>query len=180
MPHFLSWTLVTGLIYGALFSYISASAFIFEKTFHLSPQVFSLFYALNGLGMILGNNIPGRLINRYSERFQVKIALIITILASGALWLSSLCNAGLWVVVALILVFVIMNGVLLTLSTAIIMNLSDKNAGSASAMVGLSQNAFGSVASPLVGALGTGYAPMAGIIFITNLMALGLMGRKKA
>jgi len=179
IPHFATWTIATGLIYGALFSYISASSFIFEKTFHLSPQIFSLFYALNGLGMILGNNIPGWLTARYSDRTQVRGALIVTILASAGLLISATMKPQLMVVVALIWVFVIMNGMLLTLTTSIIMNLTDRHAGSASAMVGLSQNAFGSIASPLVGVLGTGYAPMAGLIMLTNLGALGLMGRKK-
>ncbi len=58
---FILIALTQGLIFGALFSYISASSFVFQTYFHMTVGQFSLLYAINGLGIILGNNLPGYL-----------------------------------------------------------------------------------------------------------------------
>ena len=61
IPGFMRNIAITGLIYGCLFSYISASTFIYQQLFHLSAQTFSLFYAMNGLGIVIGSGLPSRI-----------------------------------------------------------------------------------------------------------------------
>ena len=67
-PSFWPLILATGLVYGGLFSYISASTFVFQTGFGMAPQTFSLLYAFNGLGIVVGSNLPGRLAGRFSNR----------------------------------------------------------------------------------------------------------------
>ncbi|GAX00013.1 multidrug effflux MFS transporter [Secundilactobacillus mixtipabuli] len=174
MPGFMRNIMITGLIYGCLFSYISASTFIYQQLFHLSAQTFSLIYALNGLGIVIGSSLPSR-INRLSEVSQMKIGMLIILLDSLMLLIGSWLRFSLMTVAVLLWVLVFFIGMLLTLTTSIIMNQTPQNAGSASALVGLSQNAFGGVSSPLVGLFGkASYAPMAGLLLLYSLSALGL------
>ncbi len=63
VPGFTRNIAITGVVYGSLFSYISASTFIYQQLFHLSAQSFSLIYALNGLGIVIGSGLPSRLNN---------------------------------------------------------------------------------------------------------------------
>lgn len=175
MPGFMRHIMGTGLIYGCLFSYISASTFIYQQLFQLSAQTFSLIYALNGLGIVLGSGLPSR-VNRLSEVSQMKLGIVLVLLDSLALMLGSWLRFSLIAVAVLLWLLVLCIGMLLTLTTSIIMNQASQNAGSASALVGLSQNAFGGISSPLVGLFGTAsYAPMAGLILIYSLGALGLV-----
>ncbi|WP_125584119.1 multidrug effflux MFS transporter [Levilactobacillus cerevisiae] len=174
-PSFWPLMLATGLVYGGLFSYISASTFVFQTGFGMAPQTFSLLYAFNGLGIVVGSNLPGRLAARYTNRQQVTSLLTIAAGVSLVLLATLLFPANVWVVSALVLALVVLIGALLTLTVTIIMDQATSNAGGASAVIGLSQNACGGLASPLVGLSGSSYAAMASMLLVCNLGALGLV-----
>ncbi len=167
--------MATGLVYGGLFSYISASTFVFQTGFGMAPQTFSLLYAFNGLGIVVGSNLPGQLSRWYSNRQQVTSLLAIAAGVSLVLLATLLFPANVWVVSGLVLAMVILIGALLTLTVTIIMDQATKNAGGASAVIGLAQNACGGLASPLVGLTGQSYAAMAVMLFVCNVGALGLV-----
>src|SRR5918997_3118015 len=46
---FAGYVLASGLSFGALFSYISGSSFVFQEVFDLSAQVYALLFGLNGV-----------------------------------------------------------------------------------------------------------------------------------
>nr|WP_279404105.1 hypothetical protein [Secundilactobacillus kimchicus] len=83
-PQFTGYIIVTGVVYGSLFSYIAASTFVYQNLFGLSAQAFSLIYALNGLGIVIGSALPGRL-NQISAKRQVQVSLSISVLVGGLL-----------------------------------------------------------------------------------------------
>lgn len=174
-PAFWPLIMATGLVYGGLFSYISASTFVFQTGFGMAPQTFSLLYAFNGLGIVVGSNLPGQLSRWYSNRQQVTSLLVIAAGVSLVLLATLLFPANVWVVSGLVLAMVILIGALLTLTVTIIMDQATKNAGGASAVIGLAQNACGGLASPLVGLTGQSYAAMAVMLFVCNAGALGLV-----
>lgn len=163
-PSFWPLILATGLVY-----------FVFQTGFGMAPQTFSLLYAFNGLGIVVGSNLPGRLASRFSNRQQVTSMLAIAAGVSALLIISLLFPANVWVVSGLILLLVILIGALLTLTVTIIMDQATSNAGGASAVIGLSQNACGGLASPLVGLSGKSYAAMAIMLFVCNVGAYGLV-----
>lgn len=172
---FVRLVLATGLVSGGLFSYISASSFVFQNFFHISVQNFSLLYALNGIGIAIGSVIPGALAGRFTESNQTKFILTSTFITSVLLTLSALFLHNLFLVIALVFLTVTQFGMLFTLTTSIIMNLSLHNNGGLSAMLGLSQNAIGGIMSPLVGLMGTGtYLPMSLAIMACMGVSLGL------
>ncbi|ANZ60708.1 Bcr/CflA family drug resistance efflux transporter [Secundilactobacillus paracollinoides] len=174
---FFSQLLITGVVYGSLFSYIAASTFIYQQLFHLSAQSFSLIYALNGLGIVIGSGLPARLTGISTYR-QLSSGIGLCMADAMALLLGAYLHWGLVMIAVLIFLLVIGVGMLLTLTTAIIMGETTQNAGGASALIGLSQNAFGGLSSPLVGLFGTNsLAPMAGLVLIYNLIAGGLAYR---
>ncbi|MBT9671300.1 Bcr/CflA family efflux MFS transporter [Secundilactobacillus kimchicus] len=179
-PQFTGYIIVTGVVYGSLFSYIAASTFVYQNLFGLSAQAFSLIYALNGLGIVIGSALPGRL-NQISAKRQVQVSLSISVLVGGLLLVGANVHFPLVAVAGLIFVLVMMIGLLLTLTTSIIMNLTTQNAGGASALIGLSQNAFGGLASPIVGLFGSAsYAPMATMVLLFSGAALALVTRSKS
>ncbi len=174
-PAFWPLILATGLVYGALFSYISASTFVFQTGFGMPPQTFSLLYAFNGLGIVVGSNLPGQLAKRFSNRQQLTGLLLAAMAVSAVLLVSLLFPANLWLVIGLVLLLVILIGALLTLTVTVIMDRATTNAGGASAVIGLSQNACGGIASPLAGMSGSSYAAMATMLFACSAGAYGLI-----
>ncbi|PWG00535.1 multidrug effflux MFS transporter [Levilactobacillus bambusae] len=174
-PRFDAMLLVTGLIYAILFCYISASSFVFQHGFGMSAQAFSWLYAMNGLAMALGSAIPARLVGRLDNRRQLIWVLRLTLLATGCLVLSLFFPQQLWLVVSLLFIILLLNGAGLTLSGSLILENATANAGSVSALIGLSQDGLGGLASPLVGLGKPGsYASMAIWMLISAALALGL------
>lgn len=179
---FVRLILATGLVSGGLFSYISASSFVFQNFFHMSVQNFSFLYALNGIGIAIGSIIPGGLAARFSEVSQAKFVLSSTVLTTILLTLSALFFNNLPLVIILVFLTVTQFGVLFTLTTSIIMNLSLRNNGGLSALLGLSQNAIGGIMSPLVGVMGSNtYLSMAlsimGCMLLSMILFFSIHGK---
>ncbi|WP_444964947.1 multidrug effflux MFS transporter [Pediococcus pentosaceus] len=171
---FILIALTQGLIFGALFSYISASSFVFQTYFHMTVGQFSLLYAINGLGIILGNNLPGYLPEQIKDSDILNGGLIGGMFA-GVLLLGSLLLRPVAILVIIPLFIVVFCvGVVNTVATSMAMSLGGRtNAGAASAVLGLLMNIIGALASPLAGIMGTqSYAPLAWLIFGFEFLGL--------
>ncbi|AVL02166.1 multidrug effflux MFS transporter [Pediococcus pentosaceus] len=171
---FILIALTQGLIFGALFSYISASSFVFQTYFHMTVGQFSLLYAINGLGIILGNNLPGYLPEQIKDSDILNGGLIGGMLA-GVLLVGSLLLRPMAILVIIPLFIVVFCvGVVNTVATSMAMSLGGRtNAGAASAVLGLLMNIIGALASPLAGIMGTqSYAPLAWLIFGFEFLGL--------
>ncbi|CCG90746.1 multidrug effflux MFS transporter [Pediococcus pentosaceus] len=171
---FILIALTQGLIFGALFSYISASSFVFQTYFHMTVGQFSLLYAINGLGIILGNNLPGYLPEQIKDSDILNGGLIGGMFA-GVLLIGSLLLRPMAILVIIPLFIVVFCvGVVNTVATSMAMSLGGRtNAGAASAVLGLLMNIIGALASPLAGIMGTqSYAPLAWLIFGFEFLGL--------
>lgn len=171
---FILIALTQGLIFGALFSYISASSFVFQTYFRMTVGQFSLLYAINGLGIILGNNLPGYLPEQIKDSDILNGGLIGGMFA-GVLLVGSLLLRPMAILVIIPLFIVVFCvGVVNTVATSMAMSLGGRtNAGAASAVLGLLMNIIGALASPLAGIMGTqSYAPLAWLIFGFEFLGL--------
>ncbi|KAF0507377.1 multidrug effflux MFS transporter [Pediococcus pentosaceus] len=171
---FILIALTQGLIFGALFSYISASSFVFQTYFHMTVGQFSLLYAINGLGIILGNNLPGYLPEQIKDSDILNGGLIGGMFA-GVLLVGSLLLRPMAILVIIPLFIVVFCvGVVNTAATSMAMSLGGRtNAGAASAVLDLLMNIIGALASPLAGIMGTqSYAPLAWLIFGFEFLGL--------
>ena len=171
---FILIALTQGLIFGALFSYISASSFVFQTYFHMTVGQFSLLYAINGLGIILGNNLPGYLPEQIKDSDILNGGLIGGMFAGGLLVGSLLLRPMAILVIIPLFIVVFCVGVVNTVATSMAMSLGGRtNAGAASAVLGLLMNIIGALASPLAGIMGTqSYAPLAWLIFGFEFLGL--------
>ena len=57
---FVGHALAGGLAFGALFAYISGSSFVLQGIYGVSPQLYSVLFADNGLGLIAGSQVNAR------------------------------------------------------------------------------------------------------------------------
>jgi MFS transporter, DHA1 family, multidrug resistance protein len=91
---FRGYALASGLAFAAMFAYISGSPFVLQAMFGISPQLFSVIFAINGLGIIVAGQVARRLIGRVSPRALLAarlsgsaaggVTLLITALAARA------------------------------------------------------------------------------------------------
>ena len=169
---FTRYALASGLAFGAMFAYISGSPFVLEAKFGISPQLFSLLFAINGTGIICAGQASRLLVGRLSQRALLTIGL--TASASGGLLLlfAALTAAGLPLILPALFVLVASIGLILPNATALALAKHGSQAGSASAVVGVAQFAIGALAAPLVGVAGPHTdVPMAIVISVLGVSA---------
>ncbi|NGM82147.1 multidrug effflux MFS transporter [Paenibacillus sp. 7124] len=182
-PGFMGYVLSQSFVFGAMFAYISGSSFVLQNMFGVSPQMYSLIFAVNGLGIIIAGQAAGRLSGRVGER-GVLVWGLIQCLAGGLLLLYSILTEG-GLLLLLIGLFAVVSSVGLVGTTTFSLAMQDQgeNAGSASALLGLLPLLMGGLVSPLVG-LGGGETalPMGTVIAgasLCSVLSYALLARRK-
>ena len=178
---FAAYALSSGLAFAAMFAYISGSPFVLEGHYGVSPQLFSLIFAANALGLVAASGLNGRLVGRVPLRRLLLGGLAGTALGGMALLTAVLAGTGPAGVLPSHFVVVASQGIVLPNATTLALSGHPRTAGSASALLGVLQYAIGAAAAPLVGLGGTATAlPMGTVIAAlgtTALATFALLGR---
>jgi DHA1 family bicyclomycin/chloramphenicol resistance-like MFS transporter len=163
---YLGYALAGGLAFAAMFAYISGSPFVLQNIYGMSPQAFSLIFAVNSLGIVAFGQVSGMLAGRLRMITLLRAGLGVSLL--GGLLLVVAVFAGLGLPGVLPALFLVVSAIGLTMPNSIALALSGRPAniaGSASALFGLLQYVIGAAAAPLVGLAGSrSAAPMAIVI----------------
>jgi len=178
---FVGYALSSGFAFAAMFAYISGSPFVLQDIYGVSPQLFSLIFGVNALGLMAASQVNGWLVDRMPLRRLLAVGLAGTALGGVALLGAVAANVGLLGVLAALFVVVSSQGVVLPNATTLALSGHPRTAGSASALLGVLQYSIGAAAAPLVGLGGTSTArPMAIVIAVLGVAALTvfvLLGR---
>lgn len=170
--HFLGYALSSGLAFAAMFAYISGSPFVLENIFKVSPQTFSLIFAINALGIIITSQISGRLVDKVAPRKLLALGIGSVFVGSWLLLLVVLAGVGLVGVLPAFFLIVSSIGFIAPNATALALAPHPRIAGSASALIGVIQYVIGAAATPLVGLGGSSTAlPMAILIAVLGSSA---------
>lgn len=169
---FIGYALTQGFITAGIFAYVSGTPFVYQNIYGTSPQIFSVLFAMNGIGIMIGTFLIGRFADFISEVVFLKIGLFMALTASSTLLFVVIFEGPLWAVVLPIFFFVSSIGIISTSSFSLAMETQGHIAGSASALLGLLPFLLGAISAPLVGIAGEETAvPMGAIIFAASLLA---------
>ncbi|MFP3126349.1 multidrug effflux MFS transporter [Ectobacillus funiculus] len=170
---FMGYALVSGIIFAGVFAYVSGSPFIYQRIYGVSPQVFSLLFALNGIGLMLASQLTKYLAGRVNPRNILLFGLWLAFAASLAVLIVVLSHGPLFALVISLFIFNASNGIIGPISFTLAMESQGHIAGSASALLGILPFFLGSVTSPLVGMAGEYSAlPLGLIIFTSSLLSV--------
>jgi DHA1 family bicyclomycin/chloramphenicol resistance-like MFS transporter len=162
---FLGYALSGGLVFSAMFAYISGSSFVLQAHFHLTPQAYSAVFAANALGIVAAGQVSTRLVGRVPPRRLLAAGLLLAALGGLALLVAALAGAGLAGILPPLFLLVSSVGLVGPNATALALAAHPNAAGTASALVGTLQFVLGGVTAPLVGLGGTtSPTPMAAVI----------------
>lgn len=170
---FAGYALTQGFIIAGIFAYVSGIPFVYQNIYGVTPQAFSLLFGINGIALIIGSQLVGRLTDVVSDRTFLKIGLFISNCAGAVLLIALLIKAPLFAVAIPIFFLVSSIGIISTTSFSLAMDSQGHIAGSASALLGLLPFVLGSLTAPLVGVAGEYSAiPMGIVIFSASFLAL--------
>ena len=171
---FVGHALAGSLGFGALFAYVAGSPFVLQGIYGVSPQLYSVLFAMNGIGLIAASQVNARLVGRFGPE-RMLLAGLLGIAASSGTLLTVATVGGLGVGAVLVPMFAVVSSLPFVLPNSMALALSDHAAvaGTASALLGTSQFLIGAFVAPLVGAGGTQSAvPMAALMTVFALAAL--------
>ncbi|GAA3583960.1 multidrug effflux MFS transporter [Amycolatopsis ultiminotia] len=170
---FLGYALSASLLFAGLFAYISGSSFALQGAYGLSPQLYSLVFGLNGVGIVLAGQLNGRLVGRIPERTLLTAGLITAAIAGTLTLVAASLALPLPAVLIPLLFMVSSVGLVMPNASSLALAAHARSAGSASALLGVLQFAIGAIATPLVGLGGDGTAvPMAATMAGFGVLAL--------
>jgi MFS transporter, DHA1 family, multidrug resistance protein len=170
---FYPYALSFGLAFGAMFTYISGSPFVLEKIYGISPQVFSLVFAVNSASLVAATQVVHRVVERVGSPRILRGGLLLTAAAGASLLPVVLAHGRLGFVLICLCVLVTGIGFQVPTSTALALAEQGWAAGSASALLGLGQFLLAALVAPLAGIAGQHTAvPMA--LLIATLSIAGL------
>ncbi|MFC6594372.1 Bcr/CflA family multidrug efflux MFS transporter [Kitasatospora paranensis] len=173
---FMGHALSAGAVFAAMFAYISGSSFVLQQVYGLSAQQFGLVFGGNALGLVLLGQLNARLLRSRSPEALLRVGLALSAAGGAGLLTAVTAGLGLWAVCASLALVVGAVGFVMPNATALALS-GQAQAGTASALLGLLQFAFGALAAPLVGLGGSGSAlPMASVIAAFAAAALLVHG----
>ncbi|MCA1010161.1 Bcr/CflA family efflux MFS transporter [Halobacillus halophilus] len=164
---FIGYALTIGFVHGGSFAYVSGTPFVYQGIYGVSPQVFSVLFGINGLAIITGSFLIGRLGGIIHERSLLRAAVITAVSATSFLLIMTIIEGPLASLVIPIFIYMTAMGMVLTSTFTLAMEHQGHRAGSASAVLGMLPLLFGSMVSPLVGLDESTAVPMGATLFIT-------------
>ena len=179
--YFFGHCLVQCFVFGAFFSYISGSSFVFQNIYGVSAQEYSLIFGGIGTGLFLAGLLPARLAGRVKDIVMLKASLLVPLVGSALLLVAFATGfAPLALVIGLLFFTIVPLAVMGTASFSLALSRQGKNAGAASALIGFFSMVLGGLMMPFVGIAGdhtaipmavlmlTGYA-LGAIVFYSNV-----------
>lgn len=170
---FIGYGLSSGVLFGGCFAYISGSPFIYQNIYGVSPQMFSILFALNGISLMIGSQLVKRLAGRSNPHKIFLIGVLSSFISSVAVLIVVLSHGPLAALVTALFFTNVALGIVGPISFTLAIESQGHIAGSASALLGILPFLLGSITSPLVGIAGEYSAiPLGIIIFATSLLAV--------
>lgn len=148
---FLGVLVIGGMTFSGLFSYLSASPFLFQVTYGFDPQAYGLLFAVNSLGIVLGVQIASRLAARFGPQWVLAYSTAGQVLFGTAIILAATLGLGLWGTMVPLFLFITSVGFSFPCIQVLALDRHGKAAGTAASILGAVNFGVAGLISPLVG-----------------------------
>lgn len=166
--YFLGHCLMQCFYFGAFFSYLAGSSFVFQNIYEVSPQTYSFIFGTIGIGLMLSGMVPARLAGKVADVKILKGALMVPLLSAVFMLAGFMLAAPLWYTIIILFITIVPLSVMGTASFSLALSRQGKNAGSASALIGFFSMILGGCMMPVVGIAGDHTAIPMGIIMLSG------------
>jgi DHA1 family bicyclomycin/chloramphenicol resistance-like MFS transporter len=170
---FVGVAIIGGMVFSALFAYLSSSSFLLQDVFHLNAQQFGLIFGINSIGVVFGSQASSRIVRRVAPQWVLAVTLPIMI--TGAIVIAVLAANGGGLFAVLIPLWVILAGCGFCFPLVQVLALAHhgEEAGTAASLLGAANFGLAGLISPIVGLLGISTAlPMAEVMIVTLAIAI--------
>ena len=173
-PQFYTYAFTGGVAFSGLFTYVASSPVIFMDIFDVDEKVYGWIFAFLSISFIGTSQLNSYLLRKYTSEQLIGIGLKLQVLVSIVFAVGIYYDLfDLYGVIAMLFLFLGCLGFCNPNTTALSLAPFEKNAGSASAVMGAVQMGLGSLASVAVGIFVTDSIFPVTMIFIgSSILAL--------
>jgi len=157
----------------AFFAYLTAIPFVYLTIFQVSEFAFSMLFGITVVALMSAHFINTRLVVRKGSRTMLWYGLILSVIASAALFIANLFAMPLIFTVASILPLMGSISMIAVNSDALVFTKFPEHSGTATAVIGTLRFGIGALAGPILAYFYDGSAlPFAGLMFTSVLVVL--------
>lgn len=179
--------IIGGMTFSGLFSYLSASSFLFQDTYGFNAMQYGLMFAANSVGIVGGVQVAARLATRFGPQWVLAYSTLAILVSSLLIILADVLHFGVWGTMVGLFLFMTSCGFTFPCVQVLALDRHGKAAGTAASILGASNNVVAAVISPLVGLIsaGAGITPttMAVVMVgcaVISIVALWLIVRPRS
>jgi DHA1 family bicyclomycin/chloramphenicol resistance-like MFS transporter len=170
---FVGVAIIGGFSFSGLFAYLAASPFIFQEVYGLNAQQYGLLFAVNSLGIVIGNQVAARLIPRVGAQWVLAVTTSVQLLMAVAIILIASAGLGLVAILIPLWFFIAAVGFGFPCVQVLALVNHGHEAGTAASLLGAVNFGLAGVISPIVGFLGTdNVVPMASVMVCTAIVSI--------
>lgn len=152
---YVALVLTLSLTVAAMFGYLSSAAFVLKDRYGLGPTQFALAFGFGTAGFIVGNLLGGPLAKRTSSDRVVGTGCAGLVLSALGLVGVQAAHATLGAFLVPVLLLFVSTGMTVPNTMALAVMPHPERAGSAAALLGVSQFVVGGSLAPIIGVAGT-------------------------
>ena len=183
---FMGYALTGAFQFGALFSFLSGSPFVFIERYGIEPRVYGLIFGAQVMFLTLGSLTNARFVPRVGARRMLRSAVVVPAIVGPVVLVMGLVEAstgaiGLWPFLPLFVLQIASNSFIGANAIAMALQRYPHMAGTASSLMGVVQFGIGALFGAIVGQAFDGtIVPMttamgiAGVLcFLSNRLLVG-------
>jgi DHA1 family bicyclomycin/chloramphenicol resistance-like MFS transporter len=173
-PQFYTYALTGAFAFCGLFVYVSASPIVFMEVFKVSAKTYGWIFAGLSVGFIGSSQVNNLLLKKFKSEQIIRVSMTVQVITALLFLIGSIYGwYGLGSTIALIFVLLCCVGITSPNASALSLAPFEKNAGTASALLGALQLGLGALATFGVSVFDSRSAvPMAGIMESTAVVGL--------
>lgn len=183
VPQFYTYAFAGAIAFSGLFTYVAASPIIFMDIYKVDAKTYGWIFAFMSLSFISASQLNSLLLRKFRSEQMIVGALIIQSIISIVFLILAVNNLlGLYETIAMLFVFLACLGISNPNTAGLTLAPFEKNAGSASALMGAIQLGLGAMASFAVGLfVKNSILPMVFILTTSTIIALIILilGKKR-
>ena len=176
-PQFYTYAFTGAIAAAGLYAYIAGSPYVFIEFFKVTEKQYGWIFAGVALGLIAASQVNSLLLKKFSSQQIIPVALFCQMITGAVLFIGSAYGLlNVYSTISLIFLFLSCQGFVFPNTSALSMAPFQKNAGSASALMGGIQMTFGALSSMTVSALSNATAmPMTGVMAFCSLTSVCIL-----
>lgn len=170
---FVGVAIVGGMTFSGLFTYLSASPFLFQEIYKFDAQQYGLLFAINSLGIVFGVQASARLTKYVGPQWILAVTTGAMLALALLIVVLNAAGAGLWGILIPLWFFIACCGFSFPCIQVLGLNSHGHEAGTAASVLGAVNFGMAGIISPIVGLFGVSNAvPMGTVMACTAVISV--------